>query len=474
MLDEGYPHIGAKARGVRSSSGAPAKVMPDQGAAKTVRLRPTEQDKKSIMADPYPIRPVTREESAAFRDVEDHAFHSGVMPPDRIALWGQLFDPERSLAAIDPSAITAGSGSDGAIVGTAGAFTLQMAVPGAVLPVAGVSYVSVLPTHRRRGILRSMMRRQLSDIAARGEEPVAALWASEASLYGRYGYGRASSDTVFSFERGEGAVNSPADPALSLRLVAPADALPELAKVYDTVLLTQPGFFERDERWWARALYDSEGNRGGAGPLRCLLVSDAAGPRGYALYSALQRWDHGEYLPNGLITVRELVAADPAAGAALWRDLLSRDLAAEFVAAHRPLDDPLLYQLADPRRARPLVSDGLWVRIIDLPRALASRAYSCAVDVVLEVTDSLLPSNAGRWRLHAAAPGSVASVSCEPTAEAASVALDIRELGAAYLGGTRLGALAAAGLVTEVLPGALAPLSAAMTWDPAPWCPVIF
>jgi hypothetical protein len=96
------------------------------------------------------------------------------------------------------------------------------------------------------------------------------------------------------------------------------------------------------------------------------------------------------------------------------------------------------------------------------------------VDVVLEVTDSLLPSNAGRWRLHAAAPGPVAAVSCEPTAEAASVALDIRELGAAYLGGTRLGALAAAGLVTEVLPGALAPLSAAMTWDPAPWCPVIF
>jgi predicted acetyltransferase len=426
------------------------------------------------MADPYPIRPVTHEESAAFRDVDDHAFHSGVMPPERIALWDRLFEPERSLAAIDPSAVTTSSVPDGAIVGTAGAFTFQMAVPGAMIPVAGVSYVSVLPTHRRRGILRSMMRRQLTDIATRGEEPVAALWASEAPLYGRYGYGRASSDAVFSFERGEGTINAPTDPALSLRLVAPGDALPELTKVYDTVLLTQPGFFERDERWWARALYDPEGYRGGAGPLRCLLVSDAAGPRGYALYSATQRWDHGEYLPNGLIAVRELLAADPAAGAALWRDLLSRDLAAEFVAAHRPPDDPLLYQLADPRRARPLVSDGLWVRIIDLPRALASRAYSCAVDVVFAVTDSLLPSNAGRWRLHVTAPGSAADVTCERTAEAASVALDIRELGAAYLGGTRLGSLAAAGLVTEIRPGALAPLSAAMTWDPAPWCPVIF
>jgi predicted acetyltransferase len=426
------------------------------------------------MADPYPIRPVTHEESAAFRDVEDHAFHAGVTPPERIALWDQLFEPERSLAAIDPSAATTSSVSGGAIVGTAGAFSFQMAVPGAVLPVAGVSYVSVLPTHRRRGILRSMMRRQLTDIATRGEEPVAALWASEAPLYGRYGYGCASSDAVFRFERGEGGINAPADPALSLRLVTPADALPELTKVYDTVLSAQPGFFERDERWWQRSLYDTEGSRGGAGPLRCLLVSDAAGPRGYALYSGLQRWDHGEYLPDSMISVRELVAADSAAGAALWRDLLSRDLAAEFVAAHRPADDPLLYQLTDPRRARPQVSDGLWVRIIDLPRALAARAYSCAVDVVLEVTDSMLHGNAGRWRLHAAAPGSAASVTCERTTDAASVALDIRELGAAYLGGTRLGALAAAGLVTEVQPGALAPLSAAMTWDPAPWCPVIF
>jgi predicted acetyltransferase len=352
-----------------------------------------------------------------------------------------------------------------------------MAVPGAVLPVAGVSYVSVLPTHRRRGILRSMMRRQLTDIAARGEEPVAALWASEAPLYGRYGYGRASTDAVFRFKRGEGAIPGEADPALTLRLVHPADALPELTQVHDTVLVTQPGFFERSDAWWARTLWDPEGSRGGTGPLRCLIASDEAGPRGYALYSALQRWDHGEYLPDGLVTIRELIAADPAASAALWRDLLSRDLAAEFIAAHRPPDDPLLYQLADPRRARPMVSDGLWVRIVDLPRALASRAYACPVDVVLEVTDSLLPSNAGRWRLRADAPGApgpAGGVRCERTSEAASVALDVRELGAAYLGGTRLGALAGAGLVTEIRPGALGPLSAAMTWDPAPWCPVIF
>jgi predicted acetyltransferase len=93
------------------------------------------------------------------------------------------------------------------------------------------------------------------------------------------------------------------------------------------------------------------------------------------------------------------------------------------------------------------------------------------VDVVLEVTDALLPANAGRWRLRADGYGSVA---CERADEAADLVIDVRELGAAYLGGTRLGTLAAAGLIREIRPGALARLSAAMTWDPAPWCPQIF
>jgi len=132
----------------------------------------------------------------------------------------------------------------------------------------------------------------------------------------------------------------------------------------------------------------------------------------------------------------------------------------------------LLYQLSDPRRARPTLHDGLWVRVIDLPAALTRRAYSCPVDVVLEVRDEPLPGNAGRWRLRAGGPDG--SVTCERTADAADVTLGIAELGAVYLGGTRLAALAAAGLVTATRPGTLTRLSAAMSWDPAPWCPRIF
>ena len=177
------------------------------------------------------------------------------------------------------------------------------------------------------------------------------------------------------------------------------------------------------------------------------------------------------FLPDGQLDVRELVAADPAASAALWADLLSRDLVTTVRAAIRPVDDPLLFQLADPRRLRPVVTDGLWIRITDLPTALSLRRYACPVDVVLDVHDSILEENAGQWRLRVGESGSAV---CEPVDADPDLSLGITELGAAYLGGTRLGALAAAGRVTQHRTGALAHLSAAMSWDPAPWCPVIF
>jgi predicted acetyltransferase len=177
-----------------------------------------------------------------------------------------------------------------------------------------------------------------------------------------------------------------------------------------------------------------------------------------------------------VLEVHEAVTSDPAAAALLWADLFSRDLTNEFHARLRPTDDPLLYLLADPRRLRPLVIDGLWVRLVDVGAAMAQRHYACPVDVVIEVTDDLCPQNAGRWRLTAAAAAAPAGfrATCERTTDPADVLLPVSSLGAAYLGGTRLGALAGAGLVTEASSGSLAVLSTAMSWEPAPWCPMIF
>jgi len=347
-----------------------------------------------------------------------------------------------------------------------------------------VSLVAVLPSYRRRGILASLMRHQLDDLHERGEA-VAALYASEARIYGRFGYERASWHAGFSLRGGEGelAADAPTDEAPRLRIAEPESARAELAKVYEMVLDERPGCFARNEAWWDRALADEPEYREGATPLRCVLAEDASGPRGYALFSGRERWDGDAFLPDSVIEVREVMTADPAASAAIWGDLLSRDLTTEFRLPMRPVDDPLLHLLADPRRVRARVTDGLWVRLVDVPSALAQRRYACPVDVVIEVADDSCGWNQGRWRLTAGAagapdPGTGApagvGATCERTTDAADIALPVRALGAAYLGGTRLGPMAAAGLVTELRPGALAPLSTALSWDPAPWCPMIF
>ena len=420
---------------------------------------------------PYPIRPVGPEEFDAFQTVDMHAFHGSPLSADDREMVVARMEFDRSLAAFDGATP----------VGTAGAYSFQLTVPGRqALPAAGVTWVSVLPSHRRRGVLRSLMRRQLADVADRGE-PLAVLWASESVIYSRYGYGPAMWQADFTLYRGEGtlAKTAPADAGLRLRLVDPEPALPELGKVYETVLPSRPGFIARTEPWWRGLVYDPPERRQGTSPLRCVLAEDASGPRGYALYSAVSRWDSETSLADATLHVREMVSVDAAASAALAADLLSRDLTNQFRVRGRPVDDPLLYHLADPRRARPRLKDALWVRIIDVPDALARRRYSAPADAVIEVHDDLLPSNAGRWRLTtggAAPDGSGLEATCvrAGAADAADLVLDVTQLGAAYLGGTTLGGLAAAGLVTERRPGAVRQLSAALSWDLAPWCPVNF
>lgn len=422
------------------------------------------------MTDAYPIRPVSLDEAAAFAAVSNQAFNSTWPADAALRLDLVTLEADRSLAAFDGDRI----------VGTAAAYTFQMAVPGGMAAVAGVSWVSVLPSHRRRGILSSMMRRQLADISSRGEA-VAALYSSEAAIYGRYGYGVASEHLRFTIRRGEGRMlpqlhereAAGPDGGIRLRLADPAESRTELAKVYDAILPSRPGMLARDDRWWDSAVADPEFARGGASPLRCLIAEDDAGPRGYALYSVRPNWGE-DALPAAVLDVRELQAADPAARAAIWTDLLTRDLVGEVRARLRPVDDPVLHMLADRRRARPYLTDGLWIRLVDLPSALVSRRYACEVDVVIEVTDDLLAENSGRWRLQAGGPSDPAPASCERTSAAAGAVIPARALGALYLGGTRPGSLAGAGQVAELRPGTLAALSAAMSSDPAPWCPVIF
>ena len=446
------------------------------------------------MDDPYEVRQITADEFADMYAIDEHAFHTLWPAGPEIEHFRSRFEFDRSLAAFDGAVMA----------GAACAFSLRLSVPGEVLPTAGVSGVSVLPVYRRRGILRSLMTRQLADVRDRGE-PIAALWASESGIYGRFGYGVASAVASFVISHGDGRL-APGAPSgsgsgLGLRVAEPQQARQELAKVYDALVPGRPGLLSRDDRWWDAVLYDPGYRREGRTPLRCLLAEDSSGPRGYALYAASPHWDE-DGIPGGTITIRELMADCPAATADLWRDLLSRDLTGEVVTWNRPVDDPLLHLLADPRRARARFRDGLWIRLVDLPMALTQRRYAAAADVVIEVADEICPWNACRWRLRVTAPSGAAaapngasdapgpardapsgaltsqfgalSARCERTDAPADLSMPVAALGAAYLGGTRLGALAGAGIIEELGPGALAAISAAMYWDPAPWCPMLF
>jgi predicted acetyltransferase len=421
------------------------------------------------MAADYPVRPVGADEFTTFYSVAEHVFHSGSPSDPHREHELALFEPDRSLAAFDQASMVA----------TTCIYSFQLAVPGAITPAAGVGGVAVLPTHRRRGLLSQLMRRQLADIRDRGEA-VAVLFASEPGIYGRFGYGAASWHLQFVIPR-DGAQLSPLAAAarpgagldqagLRLRITEAPHPVAELARVHDAIQPGRPGMFARDRRWWESTLADPEHDRNGSTQLRCVIASDEAGARGYALYRVHPAWNDG--VPGAELDIRELQAADPAACAVIWADLLTRDLVAVVRARLRPLDDPLPYFLADRRRARASLSDGLWVRLVDVPGALTQRRYAGPVDLVIEVADDLLPANAGRWRLQASGPADAAQ--CGRTDAPADVALPVQSLGAAYLGGTRLGELARAGLATELRPGALAALSTAMSWDPVPWCPRIF
>jgi predicted acetyltransferase len=403
--------------------------------------------------DEIALRPGTADDWDDISVLLGQLFHSGDEPELR-SVEGSVFEPDRSLVAVDGDTIA----------GHAAAYTRDLTVPGAVLPAAHVTLVGVAPTHRRRGLLTRMMHRQLTEVAAAGREPIAVLWASETKIYPRYGYGMAAQRLTAEIMTREIRLADTPPPAADgrLRMVDPAQDIADLAKVYEQLRPERPGWSNRDDRWWRFVLADLPALRDGGTPLRAVVHDTPHGPTGYALWRTKEGWDaHG---PNADVRVREVVAADPVAYAALWRFVLGIDLARTASVGFLALDDPLQHLVDEPRRLGARLSDALWVRIVDLPRALATRRYAAPLDVVLDVTDPLLTANTGRWRLTAGPD----AVTCVPTGDPADLACTVLELGAAYLGGPSLAALAAAGRVRELTPGALHRASTAFGWHRMP------
>ena len=405
------------------------------------------------------LRPIDRTELPAFFRTLNEVFGEDPDDRDREAL-APVFEAGRSLAAFD----------DGEVVATAGIYTRDLTVPGGPRPAAGVTFVAVQPSHRRRGLLTGMMRRQLSGLHEDQQEPVAVLWASEGGIYRRFGYGVAARQVSWEGRKDRLRLR-PEVPTGTGRVVltAPEKARPHEEAVYEALRPTAVGFLSRPGGWGDRLAADPAHVRSGASSRRHALHTEQDGSvTGYATYRT--KPDGSPLRTGSELQVQDVHATTPAAYAALWRFLAGIDLFPKLVRYGAPLDDPLPHLVTDARALEEVVYDSLWVRLADVGRALAGRTYTLPVDVVLDVRDEFCPWNAGRWRLSGDAAGAV----CAPTGDPADLVLTSTELGSAYLGGPTLATLGAAGLVTESTPGALAAASRAFAGDRQPWSPEVF
>jgi predicted acetyltransferase len=403
------------------------------------------------MAGQHKVETITAEDIPAFVAGVEAAFHDDPSPGDVERITKKL-ELDRTIAIRDGERIVAG----------ASIYSRRMTVPGGEAPVAGVTQVGVSPTHRRRGMLTAMMRRQLDDVHAAGNEAVAALWAAEAAIYGRFGYGLASLSGEIRLDNRDVRLRAPT--TLRPRLSNPAEAVDGMRPIYEAVRRTRPGMLDREGPWWEVRLRDPESEREGASALRAAIIDDHA----YALYAVKTEFVENRF--NAEVQVRELMAATDEGYAAIWDFLLNLDLTRRLHYLFGPSDDPIMHLVTEAQAAPVRLHEALWVRLVDLPRALRERTYGDPFEVVFEVEDEFCPWNAGRWALRW--DGTTAT--CGETALAPGLALTAAELGAAYLGGTALTALARAGRVTEMRAGALAATSRSFRGEVAPWCPEIF
>ncbi|MDX6411513.1 MAG: hypothetical protein QOE91_1029 [Gaiellaceae bacterium] len=374
--------------------------------------------------------------------------------PELLDRFQKLIPLERLHAAFE----------DGLIVGGAAAFPFDLSVPGGALACAGTTVVGVAPTHRRRGVLNAMMRAHLDDAHERGE-PLAALWASEPTIYGRFGYGCGGYAGSVAVSAERTAFARPFERRGRMRLVEHDEARTVFPPLWAALARERPGVFTRSPEWWElRVFSDPPERRGGAGPKRFALLELDGEPAGYAIYR--HQMSFANFVSTGKVAVVEAIATSPQANAELWRYLLDIDWVATIETSLVPPDHPLFFLLADTRRMAYRPADSLWVRLLDVGAALSGRAYADDDAIVFDVTDTFCPWNEGTWKLAAGV--------AERTDESPDLRLDVRELGSAYLGWIGFRQLAQGGGVEELRQGALERADRVFHYGLAPWCPEIF
>jgi predicted acetyltransferase len=352
---------------------------------------------------------------------------------------------------------------DGLPVGTAADFPFRLTVPGGELAAGGVTWVAVLPTHRRQGVLTQLLRRELDDLHERGE-PLAILWASEAAIYGRFGYGVAAPHFEMEADSSRFALRDEPRPRAKVRAPTLEDAVDPCMRVYERLRVTTPGFTARERTWWQTyRLADPEQWRRGASAKQVALVELGGEAEAYAIYRVKHDWEAG--FAKGQVRVVEALAATPEAERELWRFLFGIDLTVRVDSRVDPAS-PLPLMVVDARSLNMRLYEGLWLRIVEIGRALAGRSYATDETVVLEVRDEFCPWNAGRWRV--GGDGAVR------TNDDADLVLDVADLASVYLGAFSFTRLAAAERVRELKAGALVRADELFRTPRPPYCPEEF
>ena len=406
------------------------------------------------MTNPFVIRPVTEAEYEAYGKCLAPAF-GGDYDQDEQARERELIPLAETLAAFEGDRL----------VGTEGAFRMTVTIPGGEAPMAGVTSVSVLPTHRRRGVLTAMMRHRLEDMHYRGQW-LAGLWASESMIYGRFGYGLATERLRLEVQKHRSAF-AHASAAPTVRLLERAEAGLVIPPIYARAASARPGMIARDSRWWTHLWHDPKEHRDGRSALLFAVHATGGLDDAYAVYRTRFDWASRS---TSEVYVEDLVSTSDSGYAGTWRYLLDIDLLHLVVAGRRPLDDPLPWLLADRGAVSMTVMEAMWLRLVDVPVALAARAYPATDTLVLEVHDTFCPWNAGRYLLTTGPEGA----SCKSTSRQPDLVLGAAELAAIYLGGVRPSTLAQAQLVREDVQGALARADEVFRWLPVPWCDRVF
>jgi predicted acetyltransferase len=407
----------------------------------------------------YTLRHVEPDEFVTFSRVAEAAF--GAHPSDEaIERWRKLFEYERTMAAFDGDRM----------VGTAATMSYQLTLPGGtVVPAGGVTAVGVLPTHRRRGILTSLMRPLLADARDRGE-PLSILYSSESSIYGRFGFGHATTHLDLEIAARRTCFAAPPKLPGAITMLDKNQAGEILPTVYERARQLQPGAIDRSPSWWENYLSDPEVWRDGASARFYVVYESAPGkPDGYVCYRVKDTWKHGA--PQHLLIVAELMPVTEDAYAALWQFCLGVDLVETVTAHNRPIDEPLPWMLKDSRQVRVTeVCDMIWARLLDIPAALGARRYAVSRSVVFDVIDDFFPENTGRYQVEGGCDGS----HCRRTNEEPDLRLSVVDLGAAYFGGVRFHTLARAGRVVECTEGALGGADLMFASEPQAWCATHF